>query len=87
MASQLIANLQSPKVEQRVETSNRKRKRPSEEVQRIPEVTIPEPSTTESPSLFDLQRYGLHFLNFESFKFTPKLKLPGLINENYKFKI
>ena len=56
MASQLIANLQSPKVEQRVETSNRKRKRPSEEVQRIPEVTVPEPSTTESPSLFDLQR-------------------------------
>ena len=56
VASQLIANLQSPKVEQRVETSNRKRKRPSEEVQRIPEVTVPEPSTTESPSLFDLQR-------------------------------
>ena len=78
MASQLIANLQSPKVEQRVETSNRKRKRPSEEVQRIPEVTVPEPSTTESPSLFDLQRYD-RFADFGGFKFPPKLKFSEMI--------
>merc|ERR1712157_358947 len=53
-AKQLIANLQSPELKL-PEVASRKRKRPSEEIQRIPEVQSHAPETpTESP-LFDFQ--------------------------------